>query len=84
MSEKGTSFLSGVKSEITAAFAEQYDALAEVTTDEDKLAESLKTAQKKVWDIVEKQLKQSYLNGKKAGNGKLPEPQRRPNPFRKD
>lgn len=78
--EKSKSFLASVKEEIVSAFAEQYDTLAEITSDEDKLAESLKTAQKKVWEIVEKQLKQSYLNGKKATNGKTGE--RKPNPFR--
>jgi hypothetical protein len=78
------SFLTTVKEEITSAFATQYDALAEITSDEDKLAESLKTTQKKVWEIVEKRLKESYLNGKKAGNGKLTASERKPNPFRKD
>ena len=77
-----TSFLKSVKDAIVSAFAEQYDSLAEVCTDEDKLTDSLKATQKKVWEIVEKQLKQSYLNGKKAGNGKLPAEQRKPNPFR--
>ena len=73
------SFLAGVKEEIVSAFAEQYDTLAEITSDEERLTESLKTCQKKVWEIVEKQLKQSYLNGKKATNGKG---ERKPNPFR--
>ena len=77
------SFLASVKAEITEAFAAQYDALAEVCTDEDKLTESLKATQKAVWEVVERQLKASFLNGKKAGNGKLPEGERRPNPFRK-
>lgn len=78
------SFLAQVKSDITAAFAEQYDTLAEVCSDEDVLTASLKTAQKKVWEIVEKRLKESYLNGKKAGNGKLSPTERKPNPFRKE
>ena len=77
-------FLASVKDEITSAFAEQYDALAAITNDEDKLADSLKATQRKVWDVVEKQLKQSYLNGKKAANGNSVTEQRRPNPFRKD
>jgi hypothetical protein len=79
----GTSFLASVKEEITEAFAAQYDTLAEVCSDEEKLAESLKTAQKKVWEIVEAKLKESFMNGKKAGNGKLPAEERKPNPFRK-
>lgn len=78
-----TSFLSGVKSEITEAFADVYDELAEVTNDEEKLGTALKTVQKKVWEVVERRLKESFLNGKKAGNGKLPDGDRKPNPFRK-
>lgn len=77
------SFLASVKDEISECFAAVYDELAEVTSDEEQLGASLKTVQKKVWEIVERQLKQSYLNGKKAGNGKLPADERRPNPFRK-
>lgn len=77
------SFLASVKDEITEVFAAQYDELAEISSDTDALGASLKTVQKKVWEIVEKQLKQSYLNGKKAGNGKLPTEERKPNPFRK-
>ena len=78
------SFLAQVKDDITTAFAEQYDTLAEVCTDTEVLTSSLKTAQKRVWDIVEKRLKESYLNGKKASNGRLPDAQRKPNPFRKE
>lgn len=75
------SFLASVKDEITEAFAAQYDELAEVSTDTDALGASLKTTQRKVWEIVEKRLKESFLNGKKAGNGKT---ERKPNPFRKE
>ncbi|NOT32989.1 MAG: hypothetical protein HOP12_02340 [Candidatus Eisenbacteria bacterium] len=82
MAEK--SFLASVKDEITEVFAAQYDDLVEVTTDEEKLGASLKAVQKRVWEIVEKQLKQSYLNGKKAGNGKVSLEQRKPNPFRRE
>ena len=78
------SFLASVKDEITSAFADQYDALAAITSDEARLADSLKATQRKVWDVVEKQLKQSYLNGKKASDGKPVPEQRKPNPFRKD
>lgn len=77
------SFLAGVKEEITEAFASVYDELAEVTTDEERLGGALKSVQKKVWEIVEKRLKESFLNGKKAGNGKLHAEERKPNPFRK-
>ena len=76
------SFLATVKDEITEAFAAEYDQLAEICTDEDKLGQSLKTTQKKIWEIVEQRLKESFLNGKKAGNGKSDE-ERKPNPFRK-
>ena len=74
------SFLATVKDDITAAFAEQYDTLAEVCSDTEVLTTSLKTAQKKVWEIVEKRLKESYLNGKKATGHQ----EKRPNPFRKE
>ena len=77
------SFLGSIKDDITTAFAEQYDALAEVCSDAEVLTASLKTAQKKVWEIVEKRLKESYLNGRKAGDGKHTEA-KKPNPFRKE
>jgi hypothetical protein len=83
MADKAPSFLATVKQDITTAFAEQYDTLAEVCSDTDVLTTSLKTAQKKVWEIVEKRLKESYLNGRKLGNGKYAEG-RKPNPFRKE
>ena len=79
MAEKTQSFLASVKEEITESFAAQYDTLAEVCSDTDVLTESLKTCQKKVWEIVEKRLKESYLNGKKGTNGS----DKKPNPFRK-
>ena len=81
MAEK--SFLASVKDEITEVFAAQYDELAEITSDEERLGASLKIVQRQVWEIVEKQLKASFLNGKKATNGKLPAEERKPNPFRK-
>ncbi len=77
------SFLASVKDEITEVFAAQYDELAEITTDEEKLAASLKTTQKKVWLAVEQRMKESFMNGKAAGQGKLPSEERKPNPFRK-
>src|SRR5262245_53064111 len=77
------SFLASVKDEITEAFAASYDELAEVTSDQERLGSALKTVQKKIWEIVEHRLKESFLNGKKAGNGKFSPEERKPNPFRK-
>ena len=79
------SFLGGVKDHVSECFAEVYDELAQITTDEDRLADALKKVQKKLWaDVIEPQLKQSYLNGKKAGSGNGRTVDRKPNPFRKD
>lgn len=83
MPDKSTSFLATVKQELTEAFAAQFDTLSDICSDTDVLTDSLKTCQKKVWEVVEKRLKESYLNGKKATNGKPPTEERRPNPFRK-
>lgn len=94
MPDKPQSFLASVKEEVTDAFAESYDELVDITTDEDKLGTSLKTVQKKVWEIVERRLKESYRNGqnagpRKEGNGKprspvdLPPETKKSNPFRK-
>jgi hypothetical protein len=76
------SFLATVKAEIIHAFAAEYDQLAEICNDEEKLGESLRATQKKIWEVVEQRLKESFLNGKKAGGGK-PDEERKPNPFRK-
>lgn len=73
------SFLAGVKDEINEAFATQYDTLAEISTDQDRLAESLKTTQRSVWEIVERRLKESFQNGKKT----VEKNDKKPNPFRK-
>lgn len=93
---KPSSFLAGVKSEITDLFAAAYD---EMSSDfgEDVpavIGESMQRLQKKAWEVVEKRLKESYLNGRKATNGKPTErkPRSAPdtppvaetrNPFRK-
>lgn len=63
------SFLGQVKDSISEVFAGLYDELSPDSTDTEKLGASLKSAHKRTWEIVEKQIKQSYLNGKKAGNG---------------
>lgn len=79
------SFLAGVKDEISECFAIVYDELAEITTDEEKLGDALKKVQKKLWsEVVEPQLKASYLNGKKSANGRVTAEERRPNPFRRE
>jgi hypothetical protein len=66
-----SSFLGGVKQEITDAFAATYDEISGEFGEEvpSVIPTALKTLQTKVWRICEAQLKQSYLNGKKsAGN----------------
>jgi hypothetical protein len=83
----GTSFLAAVKQEINEAFATQYDELSEVCTDQETLIVSLKATQKNVWEVVEKRLKESFLNGKKTVNGKSDRGEEKPkkaNPFRKE
>lgn len=69
---KASSFLAGVKSDITEAFASAYDEIAGEFGEEvpPVIGETMQKLQKKLWsDIVEKQLKASYLNGKKSAGG---------------
>src|SRR5262245_38745650 len=68
--EKTSSFLAGVKSDITEAFASAYDEIAGEFGEEvpPVIGDTMQKLQKKLWsDIIEKRLKESYLNGKKAG-----------------
>jgi hypothetical protein len=79
------SFLATVKEEIDGKFADAFDALAEVSTDPEKTGDQLVSLRKKVWEVVEKRLKESYRNGQK-GTGKKPDESSAPpkvNPFRK-
>ena len=91
---KPSSFLAAVKQEVTDLFASAYDAISGDFGEEvpQVVGEEMKKLQKKTWEVMERRLKESYLNGKKAGgtNGK----DRRPpadhdapptgsNPFRK-
>jgi hypothetical protein len=84
MAEK--SFLATVKSEIDSAFASAYDALIPITTNDDDLGVALVTLKRAVWVTVEKRLKESFQNGRKAANGNdsasKTERERKPNPFR--
>lgn len=67
---KASSFLGGVKQELVDAFASTYDDIASDFGEDVPavIPTALKSLQKKTWEVVEKQLKQSYLNGKKAGS----------------
>jgi hypothetical protein len=70
--EKTSSFLAGVKAEITEAYASAYDEMSVDFGKEvpiDCIGETMQKLQKKTWEIVEKRLKESFLNGKKAGGG---------------
>jgi len=67
--DKASSFLGGVKAELTELFASAYDEISGECGEEvpEVVGSSMKSLQKKTWDLVEKKLKESYLNGKKAG-----------------
>jgi len=60
------SFLATVKDELSEAFAAQFDELSDVTTDAEKLGQSMKDLHKAVWTIVERRLKESFKNGQRA------------------
>jgi hypothetical protein len=96
MSEaKSSSFLAGVKSELVQLFADTYDQISAEYGESvpEVIPEAMQRLQKKAWELVERGLKTSYLNGRKAANA----PERRPtdahdpsavtdsrtNPFRK-
>ena len=68
---RASSFLGGVKQELVDAFASAYDEIASEFGEEIPavIPTALKPLQKKVWGLCEERLKQSYLNGKKAGSG---------------
>ena len=79
------SYLSTVKAEIDSAFAGVYDVLLPISSNDDELAEALITLKKSIWTIVEKRLKESFQNGRKAANGAEKAPKdRKPNPFRRE
>lgn len=66
---RASSFLGGVKQELVDAFASAYDEISGDFGDEVPavIPTALKSLQKEVWRLCEERLKQSYLNGKKAG-----------------
>lgn len=68
---KASSFLGGVKQELIDAFALAYDEISSDFGEEVPavIPTALKSLQKTIWGICEEKLKQSYLNGKKAGGG---------------
>ena len=84
MAEK--SFLATVKEELDTQFASIYDDLAEVCPADEILSDTLTKLRKGVWTVVERRLKDSFQNGKKATNGRTdtPSKERKPNPFRKE
>lgn len=84
------SFLASVKDEIGDVFADVYDKLAEISSDTDQLGASLKATHRKVWEIVEQRLKESFRNGQKgverrphADNDAPRGSEPRSNPFRR-
>jgi hypothetical protein len=70
-----TAFLTSVKEEVTGLFAEAYDELSGEFGESvpEAVPTTLQKLQKKVWTLMEAKLKESFLNGKKAANGKPPE-----------
>jgi len=66
---EATSYLSGCKAEITAQFRDAYKSIADAfdQTAPDRLPEIMKKLQKDVWTVAEKRLKESFINGRKAG-----------------
>ena len=66
---KPSSFLAGVKSELTQLFADAYDQIAADVDDSvpDVIADAMQRLQKRTWELVERGLKTSYLNGRNAG-----------------
>lgn len=93
---KASSFLAGVKTEITDLFASAYDEIASDFGEEvpPVIGETMQKLQKKLWsDVIEQKLKESYLNGKKASGERPRKPsaahdapavsEPRANPFRR-
>lgn len=68
------SYLAGVKAELR-------DLVDEIAQSQDEL--DVDSITNRIWKSYEPRLKESFLNGKKAGNGKLTAEERKPNPFRK-
>ena len=66
---KPSSFLAGVKSQLTQLFADAYDQIAADFGDSvpEVVPEEMQRLQKRTWEVVEKGLKTSYLNGRNAG-----------------
>ncbi len=67
MSEaKPSSFLAGVKSELTQLFADAFDEIAGELGDSVPgiIPEAMQRLQKRTWTLVEQGLKTSFLNGR--------------------
>lgn len=85
MPEKPKAFLTAIKEQADGFFADAYDQLEAG----EPAADVLKTARKRIWELMETKLKESYRNGQLAkGNGHTrsaaaADPEAPANPFRK-
>jgi hypothetical protein len=61
-----SAFLTEVKQQLTAEFDSAYRQLHAFSNDEDQLQITLSSVEKNVWAVVEKALKTSFVNGRKA------------------